>query len=363
MRNYSAEEKKGRQKRPKVYRVKQAPFENPFKTEPLDRTLLDPPEASSHGPGFIDWKYDSATIVGLDALAEEEPVLSSASHPSTEAVARPPQAYARKRPTKQAKKAMSLAFALMLCVCIVVFTFSTFALVMEIIPRVQSMRNMKAVQEEVYKTGETITVSADDGTEESVIKTVDFASLLERNEEVVAWIRGQDSKIDFYVMQGDDNDKYLKKDIDKKSASGGSIFLDYRNSADFTDQNTVIYGHHMKDGTMFSALDKYKNWDKDAELPIITVFLARSDKIYQYRVFAVSQMPAAYAYRDREFGEDFYEVLSDIKTYDVLKSSKSNDPGPSDKILTLSTCTGNDNSARMVVFATLLNPDGKPRLY
>ena len=88
--------------------------------------------------------------------------------------------------------------------------------------------------------------------------TIDFAGLKEINEDCVAWIHIEDTAINYPVVQGSDNSFYLKHLIDGKWNSAGCIFLDSRVGSDLSDRHSIIYGHHMKDGTMFSGLTKYK---------------------------------------------------------------------------------------------------------
>ena len=91
--------------------------------------------------------------------------------------------------------------------------------------------------------------------------TIDFAGLEEINEDCVAWIYIEDTAINYPVVQGSDNSYYLKHLIDGKWNSAGCIFLDSRVDSDISDRHSIIYGHHMKDGTMFSGLTKYKKQD------------------------------------------------------------------------------------------------------
>lgn len=93
----------------------------------------------------------------------------------------------------------------------------------------------------------------DDPTEgEAEEKTIDFAELRKINEDIVAWIQISGIGVDYPVVQGEDNEYYLHHTFRKEANKAGSIFLDYRNRADFTEQRVIIYGHNMKDGSMFS---------------------------------------------------------------------------------------------------------------
>ena len=88
--------------------------------------------------------------------------------------------------------------------------------------------------------------------------TVQFDELLKTNGDVIAWIYGANTHINYPVVQGSDNDYYLRHLLDGTWNDNGSIFMDCANSADFSDQNSLIYGHNMTSGAMFSNLVKYK---------------------------------------------------------------------------------------------------------
>ena len=85
----------------------------------------------------------------------------------------------------------------------------------------------------------------------------DLASLQEVAEDAIAWITLDDTTVDYPVMQGEDNYEYLNKDPFGKFALAGSIFLDSRNASDFSDEYSLVYGHHMSGEYMFGALDAY----------------------------------------------------------------------------------------------------------
>jgi len=87
---------------------------------------------------------------------------------------------------------------------------------------------------------------------------IDFAGLKAINEECVAWIYIEDTRINYPVMQGKDNDYYLNHLINGKWNGGGSIFMDYRVKADISDRHTILYGHRLKNGNMFHGITKYK---------------------------------------------------------------------------------------------------------
>ena len=90
---------------------------------------------------------------------------------------------------------------------------------------------------------------------------VDFEALRAVNSDIVGWIYCEDTAINYPVLYGETNDTYLRRDYEGKYNVAGSIFIDVKNSSDFSDVNTILYGHHMNDGTMFAGLE---NWQDQA---------------------------------------------------------------------------------------------------
>lgn len=137
----------------------------------------------------------------------------------------------------------------------------------------------------------------DDPTEgEAEEKTIDFAELRKINEDIVAWIQISGIGVDYPVVQGEDNEYYLHHTFRKEANKAGSIFLDYRNRADFTEQRVIIYGHNMKDGSMFSNLKKYQ--DNAFRKESGTAYLYLPEKTLQLEIVAcerVSMRDKAYA--------------------------------------------------------------------
>ena len=105
------------------------------------------------------------------------------------------------------------------------------------------------------------------------ILAVDFASLQAENGDVFGWIYSKGSQINYPVVQGSDNVFYMDHLYNEEWNPGGAIFMDYRNQPDFSDYNTIIYGHNMLDGTMFASLGKYSApgyYDTHRELQLLT---------------------------------------------------------------------------------------------
>ena len=198
---------------------------------------------------------------------------------------------------------------------------------------------------------EEISEIIDETTDENGI---DFKTLKEKNKEIVAYLKVNNTKIDYVVTKGKDNKYYLTHNLYKKYNRAGWIFMDYHNKLDGTDKNIVIYGHNTLDGTMFGTLRKVvkKEWYENEENHIINLVL--DGEIYTYQVFSTYSIKVEDYYINTIFKDDdefdkFIKTLKKRSVYDY-----GVDVSGSDSILTLSTCTGNGKS-RMVLHAKLID--------
>ena len=164
------------------------------------------------------------------------------------------------------------------------------------------------------------------------------------SDDVVAWLTVDDTNIDYPVMQGIDNNEYLNKDPYGKFALSGSLFLDCRNSADFSDPYSLIYGHHMEYGRMFGALDEFSNEDYFDTHTTGTLTVA--EKIYDIKIFAYVEADASQP-----------EIFAPTDGYDTLGYVKENasiwrEPGAG-RLLALSTCKFPQTTERIIVFGVI----------
>ena len=95
--------------------------------------------------------------------------------------------------------------------------------------------------------------------ETEYVSAIDFSALDSQNPDVVAWIQIPGTQINYPVVQGKDNDYYLHRDLNRQKSTAGTIFLDYADRADFSSLHNVLYGHHMKNGSMFKDISRYKD--------------------------------------------------------------------------------------------------------
>lgn len=177
-------------------------------------------------------------------------------------------------------------------------------------------------------------------------------NLYNKYEDYRGWIKVDNTNIDYPIVQGKDNSFYLDKDINKNYVSSGSIFMNYLNNG-FNDENTILFGHHMRNKTMFAQLEKYKEkefFQNDNDIKIEV----ENDKVLTYKVFSVYVTDANDNYIKTNFDNksEYKEFLDKIKNKSIYKSDINVDEN--DKIITLSTCSYKFNDARMVVHGKLL---------
>lgn len=188
-------------------------------------------------------------------------------------------------------------------------------------------------------------------TDMIVPKYVDFDILQASYPDTTAWLLDPGGTINYVVAQAEDNDYYLHRLLDGRTASGGTLFMDYRNSADFSDWNTMIYGHNMKNGTMFASLMKYQEPGYYEEHP--NLYLYTPGHRYRMELVAgyitsvtdkVYEIPATKVDRDTIL-EHAFRSSSFISGITI---------GEEDKLVTLSTCSYAYDDARYVVIGRLV---------
>ncbi len=181
---------------------------------------------------------------------------------------------------------------------------------------------------------------------------IDFTPFWEINPQVVAWITADDTKIDYPILQGADNNYYLRRLITGEYNVAGSIFMDYRNRKDFSDKNTVIYGHNMKDGTMFSALNHYKEQAFYDRHPFIYLNTPKAN--YKLKLFAgvVADGSRQSVRLDFKNADDFLDYINSLKAESTFKGSI--EIKEDDYIVTLSTCSYEFNNARYIICGKLV---------
>jgi sortase B len=203
----------------------------------------------------------------------------------------------------------------------------------------------------------TVAATDDDSDVQEIVEEVefvpyvDFDALKAENRDYVAWIRLPGTIIDYPVMQGSDNDYYLERLPNRRANAAGSIFMDFRNSPDFTDKNTVIYGHYMRSGDMFTALRNYREARFARQNPYVYIYTPEKDYVIEliagYLLDSAKEVPLM-SFRD---DDSFLQYVENIKNRSLFRSYAHVDAD--DRLVTLATCAYDFENARLVVVGVI----------
>ena len=248
---------------------------------------------------------------------------------------------------RQKRAAFNTVSVTVLIAAVCVFVFSLYQLVMMLVPYYSGGQEYDEIKD--------IAITADaDGSGFSV----DFDALLAENPDTVAWIRfDQPEIISYPVVKSADNEEYLTKTFSANDNKLGAIFMDMRNSTDFSDRNTFIYGHHLNvGGEMFSQLLEYEDEAFCKEHPNFYIYTP-DGKVRTYTVFSAGVVKdTADNYKidyssDAEY-EEYLALCQESSNYqvDVELNAQS-------QIVSLSTCTNVNDDERFLVQGVLTATD------
>lgn len=202
-------------------------------------------------------------------------------------------------------------------------------------------------------SGQEVRTVLEDGEEKTlpVLKNpIDFTQLLSVNSDIVGWLRIRALDISYPVVQGKDNDYYLHRTFEKTDNFAGCLFVNSYNMGDFTDQNTIIYGHNMKNGSMFGKLKNFSDPEVCKKSRYFWIFTP--DFIYQYRIFSASVVDKTGLTYQISFTDDEFDQFISRAYSNSVVDNQGVTVTKEDRIVTLSTCTG-DDSTRFVVMGKL----------
>lgn len=184
---------------------------------------------------------------------------------------------------------------------------------------------------------------------------VDFEALLRENDEVVGWLLLEGAGINYPILKGDDNDYFLHHTFSGEYNSSGSIFMDYENRPDFSDLNTFIYGHNMKNGSMFGSMRAYFQSEEAEGEQYFYIFEPNGHRrTYQvYSCYATTSESETYTlFDDPMFYPDYIDLISSQTVHTTDLKLEEDEILP---IVTLSTCTGSAGGIyRFVVHGLLI---------
>ena len=172
------------------------------------------------------------------------------------------------------------------------------------------------------------------------------------NPDVVGFVTIGGTNIGDLVVQGEDNEFYLTHNAYKDPNANGALFMDYRNSPHFDDQNTIIYGHNMRNGTMFNNLRHFMRQDFFEAHPEIVVVSGFS--VLRYEIFAAFATSTDFYYIQVHFDRqaEFESLLVEIKNRNVIETAVN--VYIDDRIIILSTCTNHREDTRFVIAGRLV---------
>lgn len=182
---------------------------------------------------------------------------------------------------------------------------------------------------------------------------VDFDELLSKNKDTVAWIKVNNTKVNYSVLQSDDNEYYLKHDFNKRYNAAGWVYADFRGNFKYFGNNTVLYGHNMINKSMFGSLTwcLKKSWYTKEENHYIKISTPYSNTVW--KIFSIYTIkPEVYYlmtyFNNDEEHQEFIDTIHGRSIYDF-----NTDVNHEDKVLTLSTCS-DDGTKRVVIHAKMI---------
>lgn len=225
-----------------------------------------------------------------------------------------------------------------------IFIFSTY----QVINYVIEANKNKSENNKLVEKAITIVEEGEQIDDERVAPfSVDFNALQEENKDIVGWIYSKDTPINYPVLQSDNNDYYLRRLITGEYNTAGSLFMDYKNKSNLEDNKTIIYGHNMKNATMFGTLPKYRNQEYFDQHKNMYYFTAEATYLVKiFSAFTVST--ESNIYTDAKFTQNSINEI--IKISNITSNVEVSE---SDKIMILSTCAYDYEDARYVVFGKL----------
>ena len=254
------------------------------------------------------------------------------------------------RGRRKKKGGSNIVSNIILVIAIVVFAVSAYKLYGIFSEYNNGDKEYQKIQDLVINTEKK-----DDTKEEAF--SVDFEKLLEMNSDVVGWIRfDEPSEINYPVVQGRDNEEYLKRTFEANTNKLGTLFVDVNNPGDFSGRNTFIYGHNMKNGSMFAQLLKYKDDSFYKEHPYFYIYTP-DGKVRTYEIFSAGVVKDTSDSYIMDYADDaaFQTYIDYIKQQSAYPTSA--EVTTASKIVSLSTCTNVRDDERFLVHGVMIKEE------
>ncbi len=248
---------------------------------------------------------------------------------------------------------------ILIIVCTLIFLVSGGMILRYFISSWQTEQQYNQLAQQVHKTEKETGI--ENGTSEKEILP-QYQKLFTQNSDLVGWISIKGTDIDYPVVQAEDNELYLHRTFGGNENAHGCIFADASCSVTKPSDNIILYGHHMKDGSMFAMLDQYKKESFWQEHPVIcfdTLYRQGSYEVMAVFTESVNTGDTAefryYDFTDAENEKEFQDFVHGCIERSIYTTGVWAEPG--DELLTLSTCEYTKSNGRMVVVARKILED------
>lgn len=245
---------------------------------------------------------------------------------------------------KKAKKKKHIAFPLCVLACLLAVDFFAFGLFFELTSRNESHT--------FYETLATRTVPRSAISTAKMAPQIDFNNLKTTCPNAIAWIYSSGTPINYPVVQGKDNRFYLSHRADNTSNENGAVFLNKNNSPNFTDDNSILFAHHLANGDMFTSLEKYRDQKYYQEHSTMDLIMPATN--YKIELIAGYVLDGSSPIFPTRFStvEKQALFLTNARKHSVFTSKVQ--ASPKDRLITLCTCTYDYNNARLALVGKLV---------
>ena len=259
---------------------------------------------------------------------------------------------------KQKKNTWKIVYVILIVLCLTCIGGMLFYLKKDQAEETAMEEQQQVLQEQFVEQEIEVLEESEVVEEEKAELPIDFEGLWEINPEIYAWIRVPDTNIDYPVLQHleDNQSYYLTRDIYGNSNQAGSIYTEYYNSRDFQEPNTVLYGHNMKNGSMFHNIRYFADREYFDEHEELYIYLP--DKIMKYQIIACYEyddrhLLGSFDFQDEEvYAQYLEEIMNPRSMYAMIREGV--ELTTEDKLVTLSTCVANKPNNRRLLQAVLV---------
>ena len=242
-----------------------------------------------------------------------------------------------------------LILKLLMLILTVVFLVSGFFVVSGLISNKKTEQLYDKLQSE-YVTPMTPPSEEKDEEQSEIDISVDFSTLLNKNSDIVGWLYIPNTVVNYPVVQAENNEKYLRRDLEGKKLTAGTLFADFRCGKIGLDPNYIIFGHNMRNGSMFKTITDYKSQSFYDSNPVL--YYLTPNKNYKIEPVLGVVVPDDDVVYDLAFDKtQMVEYINSKKDKSTFSSSVTF--SVEDSFITLSTCSKEYENARFVLIGKI----------